>query len=87
VASKNRVCLTCGDSYHNCSSCGEPGWAYSYCSERCWSTSSRAKQCFALGQKLRDFLTQEEKFLLHTGVWDDSSYLDKIDEGLTREKE
>jgi len=58
-----------------------------YCSERCWSASARAQACFALGQKLRDLLTQEEKFLLHVGVWENSCYLDKIDEGLTREKD
>jgi hypothetical protein len=40
-----------------------------------------------LGEKLRDVLNDYERFLLHTGVWDNSSYLDKIDEGLMREKE
>jgi hypothetical protein len=85
---KNHVCLRCGESYHCCSSCDEPaGWFYSYCSERCWSESERAKACVLLGEKLRDVLNDYERFLLHTGVWDNSSYLDKIDEGLMREKE
>ncbi len=87
MASKNRVCLGCGDSYHCCSSCGEPDWAYPYCTERCWSASARAKACVALGQKLRSLLEDDERFLLHSGIWDSSCYLDKIDEGLTREKE
>jgi hypothetical protein len=46
--------------------------------------SARAQSCVALGQKLRAVLTDNERYLLHSGVCDNSSYLDKIDEGLTR---
>lgn len=84
MASKNRVCLECGENYYLCSSCSDPDWAYSYCSEGCWDMSARAQSCVALGQKLRAVLTDNERYLLHSGVCDNSSYLDKIDEGLTR---
>jgi hypothetical protein len=87
MASKNRVCLVCGENYHNCSSCGEPDWAYSYCSERCWSDSPRAKACFALGKRLRSLLSDEERFLIDSGIFDNSSYLDKIADGMSKEEE
>jgi hypothetical protein len=87
MASKNRVCLGCGDSFHVCRSCDVPDWGYTYCTEKCWTGSARAKACVALGARLRTVLSKEEVFLLQSGIWDTECYLAKIDEGLSREQE
>lgn len=84
MASKNRVCLGCGDDFHRCSSCDLPSWEYGYCSQECWSASERAKACVALGERLRDLLTDEERFLLNEGIHETSCLLDKVGEGMAR---
>lgn len=83
MASKNRVCLTCGVNFHECSSCGDtPGWGWTYCSSECWSSSQRAIMCLALGNKLAGLLEPHELAILKVGIDEEPHWLDKVLEGL-----
>lgn len=83
----NSECKTCSSGYHFCSACDAPSWAVDYCCEQCWVMSEKASRCLQLGKKLQTLLNEEEIDLIRSGIYDYSLYLNKIEEGMSRDND